>query len=87
MIRIDFTEEAIEKLRYERFHHPHPSSKSFQSREMLPINVLPPEPAAAIIPTPRAFRAGFSEYRVPQSPHPFHLPSAVACPLTLQVDR
>ena len=24
MIRIEFTEEAIEKLRYERFHHPHP---------------------------------------------------------------
>ena len=24
MIQIEFTEEAIEKLRYERFHHPHP---------------------------------------------------------------
>jgi transposase len=24
MIRIEFTEEAIKKLRYERFHHPHP---------------------------------------------------------------
>ena len=24
MIRIEFTEEAIDKLRYERFHHPHP---------------------------------------------------------------
>ena len=24
MIKIEFTEEAIEKLRYERFHHPHP---------------------------------------------------------------
>ena len=24
MIRIEFTEEEIDKLRYERFHHPHP---------------------------------------------------------------
>ncbi len=24
MIKIEFTEEAIDKLRYERFHHPHP---------------------------------------------------------------
>ena len=24
MIRIEFTEEAVDKLRYERFHHPHP---------------------------------------------------------------
>ena len=41
MIRIDFTEEAIEKLRYERFHHPHPRVQRKMEALLLKSDGLP----------------------------------------------
>lgn len=41
MIRIEFTEEAIEKLRYERFHHPHPRVQRKMEALLLKSDGLP----------------------------------------------
>lgn len=41
MIRIEFTEEAIEKLRYERFHHPHPRVQRKMEALLLKSQCLP----------------------------------------------
>ena len=41
MIRIAFTEEAIEKLRYERFHHPHPRVQRKMEALLLKSDGLP----------------------------------------------
>ncbi len=41
MIRIEFTEEVIEKLRYERFHHPHPRVQRKMEALLLKSDGLP----------------------------------------------
>ncbi len=41
MIRIEFTEEAIERLRYERFHHPHPRVQRKMEALLLKSQGLP----------------------------------------------
>ena len=41
MIRIEFTEEAIDKLRYERFHHPHPRVQRKMEALLLKSDGLP----------------------------------------------
>jgi len=41
MIRIEFTEDAIEKLRYERFHHPHPRVQRKMEALLLKSDGLP----------------------------------------------
>ena len=41
MIRIEFTEEAIDKLRYERFHHPHPRVQRKMEALLLKSEGLP----------------------------------------------
>ena len=41
MIKIEFTEEAIEKLRYERFHHPHPRVQRKMEALLLKSDGLP----------------------------------------------
>lgn len=41
MIRIEFTEEAIDKLRYERFHHPHPRVQRKMEMLLLKSECLP----------------------------------------------
>ena len=41
MIKIEFTEEVIEKLRYERFHHPHPRVQRKMEALLLKSEGLP----------------------------------------------
>lgn len=41
MIRIEFTEKAIDKLRYERFHHPHPRVQRKMEAMLLKSDGLP----------------------------------------------
>ena len=41
MIRIEFTEEAVDKLRYERFHHPHPRVQRKMEALLLKSDGLP----------------------------------------------
>ena len=41
MIMIEFTEEAIEQLRYERFHHPHPRVQRKMEALLLKSDDLP----------------------------------------------
>lgn len=41
MIRIEFTKEAIDKLRYERFHHPHPRVQRKMEALLLKSEGLP----------------------------------------------
>ncbi len=41
MIRIEFTEEAVDKLRYERFYHPHPRVQRKMEALLLKSDALP----------------------------------------------
>ena len=41
MIRIEFTEEAIDELRYQRFHHPHPRVQRKMEALLLKSGGLP----------------------------------------------
>ena len=49
MIRIEFTEEAIAKLRYERFHHPHPRVQRKMEALLLKSEGLPHKRIAQIV--------------------------------------
>ena len=49
MIKIEFTEEAIEKLRHERFHHPHPRVQRKMEALLLKSQRLPHKRIARIL--------------------------------------
>ena len=49
MIRIEFTEEAIAKLRYERFHHPHPRVQRKMETLLLKSDGLPHKQITRIV--------------------------------------
>ena len=63
MIRIEFTEEAIEKLRYERFHHPHPRVQRKMEALLLKSDGLPHHRITRILGTSEnTFRQYLREY-------------------------
>lgn len=49
MIRIEFTKEAIDKLRYERFHHPHPRVQRKMEALLLKSDGLPHQQITRIL--------------------------------------
>jgi DNA-binding NarL/FixJ family response regulator len=49
MIRIEFMEEAIAKLRYERFHHPHPRVERKMETLLLKSDGLPHKQITRIV--------------------------------------
>ena len=49
MMRISFTEEALDRLRYERFHHPHPRVQQKMEAMVLKAEGLPHQRIARIV--------------------------------------
>lgn len=49
MLRIDFSDEALERLRYERYHHPHPRVQQKMEALLLKAEGLPHHVIARIV--------------------------------------
>jgi transposase len=49
MMRISFTEEALDRLRYERFHHPHPRVQRKMEALILKAEGIPHQSIARIV--------------------------------------
>lgn len=63
-MRISFTEEAIERLRYERFHHPHPRVQQKMEALILKAEGIPHQSIARIVGvSENTIRCYFEEYR------------------------
>lgn len=63
MIRIRFTEEALDRLRYERFHHPHPRVQQKMEALILKAEGIPHQSIARIVGvSENTIRCYFEEY-------------------------